>query len=111
MYQAGSDLEGKLSQLKKGCYIRIDRIKTQLTTRRKEALCCVIQNGEWHLLVDYNKCQLYQPTSPMCTRTLDVKQVEVKGVKRKLALTQNGQVVRFYKRGRVENNLKVGDLL
>ena len=111
MYQAGADLENKMTKLEKNCYLRIDKIKRNRSTRSKEAICTIIRNGEWHLLLQYGKCNMYRSCNPLCTRVLDVRNVEVEGVKRKLALTENGQVVRFSKKSKMDKDIIVGEIL
>lgn len=111
MYQAGKDLEGKIDEIKKGSYIKIEKVVTQTTTRRKEVLCSIVQNGEWHKLIEYNKCLLYNSSTPLCTRAMDVKEMKVKDGKRKVVLTADGQIVRFNKRSRIEDDINVGDIL
>ena len=111
MYQAGTDLEQKVQNLKRGTRIRIESIKTVRSSRQKEVVCSVIQPGEWYKIVNYADCSLYSTISQnKCIRVLDVKEIPVKGDKRKLALTDSG-IFRFNKRSKLEKEIRVGDFL
>ena len=103
MHQAGIDLESKDSELATESYIRIDKHRFNRNTRRKYALCTVIQSGEWHKLVDYGKTPLLK-TQDRRTCVIDVKTVENKGQKRKLILTDKGEVFKL-KKSKFEESL------
>ena len=111
MYQAGTNLEDQKDFLTQGCAIRIDKITTIRSSRQKEGICSIIQPGEWHKLVNYMNCSLLNSThSSNDKRVLDIKEVEVKGSKRRLVLTDKG-VFRFNKRAKIEKEVRVGDFL
>ena len=111
MYGAGTDVESKVGQIKNGSSIRIEKNKIIRSSRQLEAICTIIQPGEWFKLVNYIDYTLYNTTSTTENiRVLDVKEALVKGSKRKLALTDKG-VYRFNKKSKLESNVRAGDLL
>ena len=106
MYQAGLDLESKATEITGNSYVRIDKHRFNRNTRRKFAICTVIQAGQWHKLVDYAKAPLLK-IQDGSTCVLDVQTVEVKGQKRKLLLTDKGEVLKL-KKSKLEEAIKPG---
>ena len=68
--------------------------------------CSIIQSGQWHKLVNYSKTPLLT-TQDGSTCVIDVQTIEHKGQKRKLLLTDNGQVFKL-KKSRFEETVKPG---
>ena len=113
IFQAGDDLEEKVLLLKNICKIKIEKIRTNVTTRKKYAVCSVFEKGDWTASVEYGNVPLL-PRNEMDGETcvLDVRTVEVKGHKRKLLLTQredeDPQIIYKLKKSKLEENIKVG---
>ena len=112
IFQAGDDLEENVDQLKNLCKIKLEKIRTNKNTKQKYAVCSVYEKGDWTALVDYNKVQML-PKMRMDRCVLDVRDVEVRGQKRKLILTDKGDgpVIYKFKKSKLEENVKVGDML
>ena len=106
MCQAGLDLENKVHDITGNSYVRIDKHRVNRNTRRKYAMCTIIQAGQWHKLVEYAKAPLLK-TQDGSTCVLDVQTVEVEGQKRKLILTDQGEVFKL-KKSRLEETIKPG---
>ena len=68
--------------------------KTKLSpTRKKFAVCKVVQKGDWTGILDYEKVPLLPANKKRnAVKVLDVKSVEHKGQKRKLLLAEDGTV-------------------
>ena len=104
-YQGGVDLESKTSQIFKDTYLKIEKVRLNHNTRRKEALVTLVNRGDWFRVVDYKDAILYiQPNGSK--KLIDVKDVEVKGKKRKLLLSAEGRVYKLRKQA--EKRVKVG---
>ena len=112
IYQAGDNLEENINDLKYLCKIKIEKIRTNDKRHVKYAVCSVYEKGYWTVLVDYNKVQML-PKMRMNRCVLDVRDVEVRGQKRKLILTDNGDgpVIYKFKKSKLEENVEVGDML
>ena len=112
IFQAGENLEENVVKLKTICKIKLEKICIKRTTRQKYVVCSVYEKGDWTALVDYNKVQML-PKMRMDRCVLDVRDVEVRGQKRKLILTDNGDgpVIYKFKKSKLEENVKVGDML
>ena len=113
IFQAGYDLEEKVLILKNICKIKIEKIRTNVTTRKKYAVCSVFEKGDWTASVEYGNVPLLS-RNEMDGKTcvLDVRTVEVKGQKRKLLLTQredgDPQIIYKLKKSKLEENIQVG---
>ena len=105
-YQGGSSLESQSEKLTKGVYVKIDKLKRNISTKRNEAVVLLVQYGEWHLLVDYKTVQMYERPDGT-TKVIDVKEVTVNGQKRKLLLAHDGRVLKLRK-SNLESNVKPG---
>ena len=106
-YQGGEHLERRKEQLTKMCKIVISKTKL-LSTRKKFAVCKVVQKGDWTGLLDYEKVPLLPANKKRnAVKVLDVKSVEHKEQKRKLLLTEDGTVYKV-KRSKLENNVEAG---
>ena len=112
IFQAGDDLEENVDQLKNLCKIKLEKIRTNKNTKQKYAVCSVYEKGDWTALVEYNKVQML-PKLRMNRCVLDVRDVEVRGQKRKLILTDKGDgpIIYKFKKSKLEENVKVGDML
>ena len=106
MYQAGQDLEQKVQEIVGKSYLKIDKVRLNTNTRRKYAICSIIQSGQWHKLVNYSKTPLLTAQDGS-TCVIDVQTVEHKGQKRKLLLTDDGQVFKL-KKSRFEGTVRPG---
>ena len=58
LYQAGDNLEQQKEQLKNGCNIIINKVRVNNSTKRKFAICKIVQRGDWAGVVDYEKVPL-----------------------------------------------------
>ena len=95
-------LERQKEQLTKMCKIVISKTKLS-PTRKKFAVCKVVQKGDWTGLLDYEKVPLLPANKKRnAVKVLDVKSVEHKEQKRKLLLTEDGTVYKV-KRSKLEN--------
>ena len=89
------------------CKVVISNTKLS-PTRKKFAVCKVVQKGDWTGLLDYEKVPLFPANKKRNTvKVLDVKSVEHKGQKRKLLLAEDGTVYKV-KRSKMENNVEAG---
>ena len=108
LYQAGDNLEQQKEQLGNGCKIIINKVRVNNSTKRKFALCKVVQKGDWAGVLDYDEVPLLPAKKKRnALKVLDVKPVEHKGQKRKLLLTEDGTVYKV-KRSKLENNVEAG---
>ena len=106
IYQAGEDLRGKVEEITNSCYIKILKIRTDIKRRVKFAVCQVFKHGNWSALVDYSKTSIFSKFDGK-TCIIDVKTVEHKNNKRKLLLTDKGEVFKL-KKSRIEDEIKPG---
>eukprot|EP00116_Pleurobrachia_bachei_P001912 sb/3462174/ len=104
-YRAGVDLEGKVDSITNSSYFRIDKHFRNQSSKIKEAKVTIIQKGEWHLTTDYKKAKLLVPDGT--TKIIDVKEVDVKGTKRKLLFSDKGHIYKL-KKSKLENTVKPG---
>lgn len=107
LYQAGPHVEENKEQLADGWRLVIHKVRLNISTRRKFAVCKIVQRGDWAGVVDYDKVSLL-PTrkvggSLTWPKVLDVKSVETRGKKRKLILVEDGTVYKV--RRSMENRL------
>ena len=58
LYQAGDNLEQQKEQLNNGCNIIINKVRVNNSTKRKFAVCKIVQRGDWAGVVDYEKVPL-----------------------------------------------------
>ena len=67
----------------------VQKIRTNVKTRKKYAVCSVFEKGDWTASVEYENVPIF-PKNKMDGETcvLDIRTVEAKGQKRKLLLTQ-----------------------
>ena len=113
IFQAGDDLEEKVDKLKNMSKIKIEKIRTNIKRHVKYAVCSVFEKGDWTVSVEYGTVPIL-PKKGMDGETcvLDVREVEVKGQKRKLLLTQredgDPQIIYKLKKSKLEENIKVG---
>ena len=106
-YQAGDNLEEQKEQLKAESKIILSKTKLS-STRRKFAVCKVVQRGDWTGILNYERVPLLPASNKReKLKVLDVKPVEHKGQKRKLVLTENGTVYKV-KQSKLEDNVKSG---
>ena len=113
IYQAGENLEENVTQLKHMCIMKIEKIRLNTKRRVKYAVCSIYEKGDWTVYLDYTKMD-FLPDEKMDgdTYILDVKNVNVKGKKRKLLLTKREEeeqaVVYRLKKPKLEEKIKVG---
>ena len=106
LYQAGEDLEAKVDQLKADYLVRIDKVAANRSTRIKYAKCTIFKKGDWSAMVDYTKMPMMRDfDGTHCV--IDVRTVEIKGQKRKLALMDSSEVYRL-KKSKFEESVKPG---
>ena len=93
-YQAGDDVEGNITLLKPNCILKIEKMQIKRSTRSKHVICSVYPANDWTAHVEYSKTPILGrfDGSPC---VVDVKAIDVKGVKRKLLLTQDGSVYKL----------------
>ena len=106
IYQAGQDLEEKIHQFTAGCSIKIERVRLNCSRRIKYAICSIYEDGDWTCMVDYAKTPMLSKFDKT-TCVLDVRTVEVKGLKRKLLLTDAGDVFKL-KKSKLEESVTPG---
>ena len=94
LYQAGENLEQQKEQLKNGCNIIINKVRVNNSTKRKFAICKIVQRGDWAGVVDYEKVPLLPANKK-------------RNAVRKLLLAEDGAVYKV-KRSRMENNVEAG---
>ena len=107
MYQAGDDLEDKVTALGENRCLKIEKIRLNKKRRVKYAVCKLFQAGDWSALVDYSKTPMFTKFDGK-TCFVDVKSVIVKAQKRKLLLTDDGVVFKL-KRSRIEDEIIPGN--
>ena len=102
LYQAGENLERQKEQLTEMCKIVISKTKLS-QTRKKFAVCKIVQHGDWAGVLDYDEVPLLPAKKKRSAlKVLDVKSVEHRGQKRKLLLAEDGTVYKV-KRSKMEN--------
>ena len=106
IYQAGKDLEEKNKQLTAYCSIKIEKIRVDRSRRVNYAICSIYESGDWTCMVDYLKIPMLRKFDGS-TCVVDVRTLEVKGVKRKLLLTNNGDVFKL-KKSKLEETVEPG---
>ena len=108
IYQAGDYLEQLKEQLRDGCKIIINKVRVNNSTKRKFAICKIVQRGDWFGVLDYEKVPLLPAKKKRSLlKVLDVKPIEHNGQKRKLVLTEEETVYKV-KRSKLENSVKAG---
>ena len=96
IYQAGQDLEDKEVELKKDCRIKIEKVRLNISRRVKYAICKIYEKGDWTAMTDYKDTKMLSNFDGT-TCIVDVQTVDVKGTKRKLLLTNTGDVYKLKK--------------
>ena len=79
-----------------------------MSTHSKYAVCTIYEPQDWTAFVDYGKTIILGKLDGS-TCVVDVKAIDVKGVKRKLLLTDKGQVYKL-KKSKLEDSVKPGFL-
>ena len=93
LYKAGDNLEQQKKLLKNGCNIIINKVRVNNSTKRKFAICKIVQRGDWAGVVEYEKVLLLPENKKRnVVKVLDVKSVEHKGQKCKLLLAEDETV-------------------
>ena len=108
IYQAGQDLEEIKDELTLGCSIKIEKIRKNQTRHVKYAICSVYDKEDWTAMVDYSKTPMLSKFDGS-TCVLDVRSVNIKGTKRKLLLTNTGDIYKL-KKSKLEEGLKPGQI-
>ena len=106
IYQAGQDLEEKEERITPGCSIKIDKIKIDRSGRIKYAVCGIYEHGDWTAMANYNDTRMLSRFN-RSINVVDVRTIDVKGVKRKLLLTDTGEIYKL-KKSKLEEKLKPG---
>ena len=106
IYQAGQDLEETEGRITAGCSIKIEKIRKNKTRHVRYAICSIYENGDWTALTDYSKTPILSKFDGS-TNVVDVRTVETKGVKRKLLLTNTGEIYKL-KKSKLEESLRSG---
>ena len=107
-YQAGEQVESKAALLKKDSILKVEKIRLSTSTHTKYAVCNFYEPGDWTAHVDYTKTPILRRQDGG-TCIVDVKTVDVKGTKRKLLLTNEGNVYKL-KKSKLEDNVQPGFL-
>ena len=89
-------MEEKVDQLTPDCSIKIKKVRLSLSRRVKYATCSIYKKGDWSVKVDYIKTPMLNKFDGS-TCVVDVRSVDVKGIKRKLLLTNDGEVYKLKK--------------
>ena len=106
-YQAGEDLQRKELELTDNCYIKIIRIRTNKISRIKFAECKIYTTQNyWTAFVNYAKVPIFSKFDGQ-TCIVDVKYMEHKNLKRKILLTDQGEVFKL-KKSKLEDNIEPG---
>ena len=93
--------------------IKIEKNSTSKKNNNKYAVCSIYEKGDWTVYLDYGKME-FLPNEKMDgdTYILDVRTVDVKGMKRKLLLTKRDEeeqaVVYRLKKPKLEEKIKIG---
>ena len=90
----------------RGCFIKIEKIGVNRSRRVKYATCSIRDKGDWTAIMDYKDIKMLSNFDGT-TSIVDVRMVDVKGVKRKLLLTNTGDVYKL-KKSKLEERLKPG---
>ena len=106
IYQAGQDLEEKKDRITLGCSIKIEKVRLNLKRHVKYAICSIYEKGDWTAMTDYIKTPMLSKFDGS-TCIVDVRTVDVKGTKRKLLLTNTGDVYKL-KKSKLEEIIKPG---
>ena len=106
IYQAEDHVEKNVEKLKNNCILKVEKTRVKLSTREKYAICGIYEFGDWTAMVEYTKTPMLRKFDGS-TCIVDVKSVDIKGVKRKLLLTDNGTVYKL-KRSRLEETVTPG---
>ena len=108
-YVAGKDLESKQDKLHVDCKLVLEKTKLCTSTRKKHYIVNVVRKGDWAGIIQYSDTPIIKQRkgNEATTRVLDVSNVEHKGQKRKLVLTDDGNVYRV-KASRLEKEITAG---
>ena len=107
-YQAGEYLETCEQELLLGCKLLIEKHRVG-SSRRKYAVCKIVQSGDWSGLVDYKSVPMLSGKNSG-SKIADVKTVTYNSRKRKLVLLEDGQVYKI-KKSRLENYVEPGMII
>ena len=113
IYQAGDELESKVTQLKHTCMIKIEKIRLNIKRRVKYAVCSIYEKGDWTVYLDYWKLDfLLDKKMDGDTYLLDIRTLNVRGKKSNLLLkkrdAEEQAVVYSLKKSKMEEINKVG---
>ena len=108
-YVAGKDLQSKQDQLHVDCKLVLEKTKICTSSGKKHFIATVVAKGDWAGIIQYSRTPILRQRkgNEDTRRVLDVSQVEHKGKKRKLVLTDDGNVYRM-KASRSENEITAG---
>ena len=88
------------------CSIKIEKIRVNRDRHVKYAICSIYENGDWTAVTNYSKTPILSRFNGS-TNVVDVRTVNVKGIKRKLLLTDTGEIYKL-KKSKLEERLKPG---
>ena len=106
IYQAGKDLEEKIEHLVADCSIKIEKVRVDRSRRINYAICSIYESGDWTCMVDYLQIPMLRKFDGS-TCIVDVREVDIKGKKRKLLLTNTGDVFKL-KKSKLEETIEPG---
>ena len=111
IFQAGDNLEQQKEQLADGCKIVIDKVRVNNSTKRKYAVCKIVQKGDWAGVLHYGQVPLLPANNKRNSlKVVDVKSIEHKSKKRKLLLVEDGSVYKV-KRSKLEDTVQPGQFV
>ena len=95
VYQAGEDLQSKVNDLRDSCYIKILKIRSNNKSCVRYGECKIfLYDDYWTAFVDYDKLPMFSNFAGE-TCIVDVKSVEHKTGKRKILLTEQGEIFKM----------------
>ena len=106
IYQAGQDLEEKEGQITPACSIKIEKIRFNKARHIKYATCSIYEHGDWTAMANYRDVKMLSTFNGSIS-VVDVRTLDVKGVKRKLLLTDTVDIYKL-KKSKLEERLKPG---
>lgn len=112
VYQAGNSVQEQIEKLHPGCKLVIEKTRMCQTSKKTFAVCRVVEEGNWAGLISYEQAPMYTKSKPQggVAKVRDMCLVQHKGKKRKLVLTEDGNVYRI-KAPKLEQQIRPGWIL
>ena len=107
IYRAGRDVDSKMHLLHKGSSVNVIRRRIDPKSRRPYAIVEILEAGDWSFGV-YAKLPFVNTLKT--GRVMATKEIDVKGVNRKIILLDSGNVYKCRK-GKLEEQMKPGYVL